>query len=270
MTAVLAPLLGGTWLPFSAVAGAGDRVFLPVERRRTGRCGLTRTSGHDLAGLRGRGADLRAGVVRLLYVILRLQGVLPLNPTHAPRHVADTSFNTAISSSPAPTGRRTRARPRRATGRHGRAVVAQFTAAAVGLAVALAVVRGIAGSARRIGNLGGLHPVAGPVSSRCRSSARSPGSARAWCRTSAASASPATRPAAASRSPADRSRRWRSSSCSAPTAAACTARAAHTRSRTHRFHQHVRPAAGDRGAVRDHLHVGRLIGRPGRGWRSSR
>ena len=89
----------------------------------------------------------------LLYAILRLQGVLPGNPAHAPGMPPLLSFNTAISFI---TGTNWQA-----YGGETQAsyladtvglVVAQFTAAGVGLAVALAVVRGIAGKARTIGN----------------------------------------------------------------------------------------------------------------------
>src|SRR6201987_460075 len=89
----------------------------------------------------------------LLYLILRLQGVLPLNPTQAPGMSPLLSFNTAISFI---TGTNWQAYEGETQASYladmAGLVVAQFTAAAVGLAVALAVVRGIAGSSRRIGN----------------------------------------------------------------------------------------------------------------------
>ena len=89
----------------------------------------------------------------LLYLILRLQGVLPLNPAHAPGMSPLLSFNTAISFI---TGTNWQAYEGETQASYladmAGLVVAQFTAAAVGLAVALAVVRGIAGSSRRIGN----------------------------------------------------------------------------------------------------------------------
>ena len=89
----------------------------------------------------------------LLYIILRLQGVLPGNPTHAPGMPPLLSFNTAISFI---TGTNWQAYEGETQASYLAdtvgLVVAQFTAAGVGLAVALAVVRGIAGKARTIGN----------------------------------------------------------------------------------------------------------------------
>jgi K+-transporting ATPase ATPase A chain len=134
-------------------AAPGDRVFLPVERR------VYRTLGVDPErSWTWRSyalAVLAFGLVStlLLYAILRLQGVLPGNPAHAPGMSPLLSFNTAISF---------------VTGTNWQAyegetqasyladtvglVVAQFTAAGVGLAVALAVIRGVAGRTRTIGN----------------------------------------------------------------------------------------------------------------------
>src|SRR5580692_9942550 len=154
VTAVAAPLLGkylaGT---FRGGPAFGDRVFLPVERL------VYRALGVDPEASRTWRAYALAvlafGLVStvLLYAILRLQGVLPGNPAHAPGMPPLLSFNTAASF---------------VTGTNWQAyegetaasnladtvglVVAQFTAAGVGLAVALAVVRGIAGQARTIGN----------------------------------------------------------------------------------------------------------------------
>ena len=89
----------------------------------------------------------------LLYLILRLQGHLPLNPTHAPGMPPLLSFNTAVSFI---TGTNWQAYEGETQASYlaqmAGLVVAQFTAAAVGLAVALAVIRGIAGKSRTIGN----------------------------------------------------------------------------------------------------------------------
>jgi len=154
VTAVAAPLLGKYLAAtFKGGRAPGDRVFLPVERL------VYRTLGVDPeASWTWRAyalAVLAFGLVSalLLYAILRLQGVLPGNPAHAPGMPPLLSFNTAASF---------------VTGTNWQAyegetaasnladtvglVVAQFTAAGVGLAVALAVVRGIAGKARTIGN----------------------------------------------------------------------------------------------------------------------
>ena len=164
VTAVLAPLLGrylaatfrGTGASGNSAAGnsaPGDRVFLPIERRVYRILGVDPASSWTWRAYAL--AVLAFGMVSvlLLYGVLRLQGVLPGNPTHAPGMSSLLSFNTAISF---------------VTGTNWQAyegetqasyladtvglVVAQFTAAGVGLAVALAVVRGISGKARTIGN----------------------------------------------------------------------------------------------------------------------
>ena len=131
----------------------GDRVFLPIERL------VYRVLGADAeSSWTWRSyalAVLAFGLVStlLLYAILRLQGVLPGNPMHAPGMSPLLSFNTAVSFI---TGTNWQAYEGETQASYladmAGLVVAQFTAAAVGLAVALAVVRGIAGSSRRIGN----------------------------------------------------------------------------------------------------------------------
>ena len=154
VTAVAAPVLGRYLAAiFRGGPAPGDRVFLPVERL------VYRTLGTDPeSSWTWRGyalAVLAFGLVStlLLYLILRLQGVLPLNPAHAPGMPPLLSFNTAISfitgtNWQAYEGESAASYLAQMTG----LVVAQFTAAAIGLAVALAVVRGIAGKSRTIGN----------------------------------------------------------------------------------------------------------------------
>jgi len=154
VTAVAAPLLGRYLAAtFRGGPAPGDRVFLPVERL------VYRTLGTDPeSSWTWRGyalAVLAFGLVStlLLYLILRLQGVLPLNPTHAPGMPPLLSFNTAVSFI---TGTNWQVYEGETAASYlaqmAGLVVAQFTAAAVGLAVALAVVRGIAGRSRTIGN----------------------------------------------------------------------------------------------------------------------
>jgi K+-transporting ATPase ATPase A chain len=153
-TAVLAPLLGRYLAAtFSPGPAPGDRVFLPVERAayRVLRVDPESSMTWQVYAI----AVLIFGLASslLLYVILRLQGVLPLNPTHAPGMSPLLSFNTAISFI---TGTNWQAYEGETQASYladmAGLVVAQFTAAAIGLAVALAVVRGIAGRSRRIGN----------------------------------------------------------------------------------------------------------------------
>jgi len=170
VTALLAPLLG--WylaatfrdtLPATAAIGdgtaparrkaPGDRIFLPVERLFYRALRVDPES--SMTWRAYAIAVLIFGLLScvVLYVILRLQGVLPLNPARAPGMSPLLSFNTAISFV---TGTNWQAYEGETQASYladmAGLVVAQFTAAAVGLAVALAVVRGIAGSARRIGN----------------------------------------------------------------------------------------------------------------------
>jgi K+-transporting ATPase ATPase A chain len=136
-----------------AGASAGDRVFLPVERLVYRVLGVDERSSWTWRAYAL--AVLAFGLVStlLLYAILRLQGVLPFNPTHAGGMSPLLSFNTAISFV---TGTNWQAYEGETQASYladmAGLVVAQFTAAGVGLAVALAVVRGIAGRARTVGN----------------------------------------------------------------------------------------------------------------------
>ena len=103
-TAVAAPLLG-RYLAATFRGGStaktsapGDRVFLPVERVVYRALRIDPDSSWTWRGYAL--AVLAFGLVStlLLYVILRLQGVLPrLNPTHAPGMSPLLSFNTAVS-----------------------------------------------------------------------------------------------------------------------------------------------------------------------------
>jgi potassium-transporting ATPase potassium-binding subunit len=179
VTAVLAPLLGrylaatfrgaGAANTSAADTGAadtgaantsaantrapGDRVFLPVENLVYRALGTDPESSWSWRSYAL--AVLVFGMLStlLLYAILRLQGVLPLNPTHAPGMSPALSFNTAASFV---TGTNWQAYEGETAASYlsnmAGLVVAQFTAGAVGIAVALAVVRGIAGKARTVGN----------------------------------------------------------------------------------------------------------------------
>jgi potassium-transporting ATPase potassium-binding subunit len=159
VTAVLAPLLGKYLAATFRDRGPGDgrapgdRFFLPAERLvyRVLRVDPDSSMTWKVYAT----AVLVFGLLSslLLYLILRLQGVLPLNPARAPGMSPLLAFNTAISFI---TGTNWQAYEGETQASYladmAGLVVAQFTAAAVGLAVALAVVRGIAGSSRRIGN----------------------------------------------------------------------------------------------------------------------
>jgi potassium-transporting ATPase potassium-binding subunit len=159
VTAVLAPLLGRYLAATFGGASAantrapGDRVFLPVENLVYRALGTDPESSWPWRSYAL--AVLVFGMLStlLLYAILRLQGVLPLNPTHAPGMSPLLSFNTAASFI---TGTNWQAYEGETAASYlsnmAGLVVAQFTAGAVGIAVALAVVRGIAGKSRTIGN----------------------------------------------------------------------------------------------------------------------
>src|SRR5580704_3671817 len=169
VTAVAAPLLGrylaatfrgagasGNGVSGNSVSGnraPGDRVFLPVERLVYRTLGIDPDSSWTWRAYALAVLALGLAGTLLLYAMLRLQGVLPGNPTHAPGMSPLLSFNTAISFI---TGTNWQAYEGETQASYLAdtvgLVVAQFTAAGVGLAVALAVVRGIAGKARTIGN----------------------------------------------------------------------------------------------------------------------
>ena len=159
VTAVLAPLLGRYLAATFRGDGSanthapGDRVFLPVENLVYRMLGTDPESSWTWRSYALAVLALGLASTLLLYGILRLQGVLPLNPTHAPGMSPLLSFNTAVSFI---TGTNWQAYEGETAASYltqmAGLVVAQFTAAGVGLAVALAVVRGIAGKSRRIGN----------------------------------------------------------------------------------------------------------------------
>jgi len=146
-TALLAPPLGrylaATFRDSATGAGTGartkapgDRIFAPVERLvyRALRVDPQSSMTWQVYAM----AVLMFGLLSsvLLYAILRLQGVLPLNPTHAPGMSPTLSFNTAISFI---TGTNWQAYEGETSASYladmAGLVVAQFTASAVGLAV---------------------------------------------------------------------------------------------------------------------------------------
>ena len=115
--------------------------------------------------------------------------------------------------------------------------VQNFVSAAVGIAVAVALVRGFARSqhraARQLLGRPGPDRAADPAADRVRRRDRA-ASPAAWCRTSPAGTTSPPSPAARRRSPAARSPARRPSRSSAPTAAASTTPTPRTRSRTRR------------------------------------
>jgi K+-transporting ATPase ATPase A chain len=129
----------------SSTEAPGDRLFLPIERAvyRIGRI--------DAAGeqrwtsyLRSLLAFSVAGFA-LLYAILRLQGTLPGNPTDVGAVPAALAFNTAVSfvtntNWQAYGGESTMSLATQMVG----LTVQNFVSAAVGMAVAVAIIRGVA------------------------------------------------------------------------------------------------------------------------------
>ncbi|WCO67158.1 potassium-transporting ATPase subunit KdpA [Iamia majanohamensis] len=146
--AVTVPLLGRY---MAAVYGArddgsapGDRVFLPVERSLYRLFGVDpereqRWNVYALSLL-----AFSVASVALLYALLRLQPVLPFNPTDMPAVEPGVAFNTAVSFM---TNTNWQAYGGEATLSHLSQMVGltvqNFVSAAAGMAVLVAIVRGI-------------------------------------------------------------------------------------------------------------------------------
>lgn len=143
--AVVAPLLGRY---LAAVHGGGpapgDRIFLPVERLACRLAGVVPASSQRWSSYARSVMAFGLVSVSGLYLILRFQAVLPFNPTDAPAVEPALAFNAAVSFV---TGTNWQAYAGETTMSHlsqlAGLVVAQFTAAAVGMSVAVAVVRGL-------------------------------------------------------------------------------------------------------------------------------
>ena len=75
----------------------GDRVFGPIERLVYRLGGVDPTQEQRWTGYAGSVLAFSAVSVLVLYGILRLQAVLPLNPTEAPAMPSALAFNTAVS-----------------------------------------------------------------------------------------------------------------------------------------------------------------------------
>jgi len=145
LIAISTPLLGiYMYRVFFTDKAPGDRVFLPVERL------VYRAIGVDPEGeqrWRGYAMSLLAfSLVSLLftYVLLRLQGHLPLNPDHLPAVQPGLSFNTAVSFL---TNTNWQAYAGESTMSHLSQMLAlvfhQYVSAAVGMAVVVAFTRAI-------------------------------------------------------------------------------------------------------------------------------
>jgi potassium-transporting ATPase potassium-binding subunit len=143
--AIAAPLLGRY---LAAVHGGGpapgDRLFAPIERLVYRVLGVTPSRQQQWPSYAGAMLAFGAVSTVALFLILRVQDRLPLNPTDAPAVPSLLAFNTAASFA---TGTNWQAYAGESTMSHfsqmAGLVVAQFTAAAVGMSVAVAVVRGL-------------------------------------------------------------------------------------------------------------------------------
>ncbi|MCU1452927.1 MAG: kdpA [Acidimicrobiales bacterium] len=126
-------------------AAPGDRLFGPIERAIYRLCGIDpakeqRWSGYAMSVLAFSGVSVLA-----LYALLRLQGSLPLNPTHAPGMPGPLAFNTAVSFVTNTDWQNyvPEASASHLTQMMGLAVQ-NFISPVVGLAVAIAFIRGLA------------------------------------------------------------------------------------------------------------------------------
>jgi potassium-transporting ATPase potassium-binding subunit len=147
--AVLAVLVPVTGRYLAAVYGGdqapGDRVFAPVERAVYRLCGIDASGEQRWTGyLRSLLAFSVVGFV-VLYLILRLQGTLPGNPVDLGAVPAALAFNTAVSFV---TNTNWQAYGGEATMSHFTQMVGltvqNFVSAAAGMAVAVAIIRGVA------------------------------------------------------------------------------------------------------------------------------
>ncbi|MGZ4133436.1 MAG: potassium-transporting ATPase subunit KdpA, partial [Actinomycetota bacterium] len=154
LLAISTPLLGGYMAKVYANKRApGDRVFGPLERAvyrvaRVDPDSEQRWTTYAISLL----AFSFASVV-VLYAILRLQGHLPFNPDHMKGVPAALSFNTAVSFLTNTnwqnySGESTMAHLSQMAG----LAVQNFVSAAVGMAVVVALIRGLV--RRRTGTLG--------------------------------------------------------------------------------------------------------------------
>lgn len=123
----------------------GDRVFSPVERLVYRLCGVDPSSEQRWTGYALSLLSFSVVSVVALYLLLRLQGGLPGNPTGAESVEAPVAFNTAVSFV---TNTNWQAYSGETTMSHlGQMVgltVQNFVSAAAGLAVVVAIIRGIA------------------------------------------------------------------------------------------------------------------------------
>ena len=155
LLALMAKPLGA----FMAHVFKGERTFLdpvckPVERFIYRVCGVDETREMGVTAYAVSLLVFNLAVLLLIYVVLRLQGHLPLNPAHVPDMSPTVAFNTAISFTTntnwqvyVPETQVSYFTQMFALAREN------FVSAAVGMAVAIAFIRGVTGhSGRHLGN----------------------------------------------------------------------------------------------------------------------
>jgi K+-transporting ATPase ATPase A chain len=129
-------------------------VLRPVERGIYRACGIDETAEQDWKGYAVSVLVMAVVAIVVGYVVLRLQNMLPLNPNGATPQSPDLAFNTSVSFE-------TNTNWQNYSGETGVSYLSQmlilavrnFTSAATGLAVAIALVRGLTRrSAKTLGN----------------------------------------------------------------------------------------------------------------------
>jgi K+-transporting ATPase ATPase A chain len=151
---VATPLLGSYMAKvFGGSRAPGDRVFLPVERTIYRVIGVDPEREQRWTVYAFSLLAFSAVSVLLLYLLQRVQGHLPLNPTHAPAVAPAVAFNTAVSFV---TNTDWQSYVPESTMSHLTQMIGltvqNFLSAAVGLTVAIALIRGLV--RRRTGTIG--------------------------------------------------------------------------------------------------------------------
>ncbi|MCC7075776.1 MAG: potassium-transporting ATPase subunit KdpA [Acidimicrobiia bacterium] len=154
MLAVSTPLLG-TYMAkvFGGVKAPGDRVFAPIERGIYRLCGIDPEGEQRWRAYATSVVAFSAVCVLGLFLLQRVQAWLPLNPDDLPNVPSFLAFNTAVSFVTNTnwqnySGESTMTHLTQMAG----LAVQNFVSAAVGIAVAVALVRGL--TRRRAGTIG--------------------------------------------------------------------------------------------------------------------
>lgn len=128
-------------------------IFNPIERGIYRLAGIHDRTGQSWKAYAGTLILVNAILLGLAYLFLRLQGILPFNPTQIENMEPTLTFNTAVSFM-------TNTNLQHYSGESGLSILSQmlviimmmFTSASTGLAVCIAVIRGLASRGKSIGN----------------------------------------------------------------------------------------------------------------------